>query len=195
MRSATIERKTKETQITVQLNVDGKGMAAVSTGIPFFDHLLDLFAKHSRFDLTIQATGDLDVDDHHTVEDVGLCLGEALKNALGDKAGIQRYASIHCPMDEALAKVALDISGRPFLVYEVPLERAQVKEFEVELIKEFFRAVINKADITLHIYKQAGETTHHVLEAIFKGVAVVMNRATRVNPASAGDIPSTKGVI
>ncbi|MFC1478126.1 imidazoleglycerol-phosphate dehydratase HisB [Candidatus Margulisiibacteriota bacterium] len=195
MRTASIERKTKETNIKITINLDGKGDAAISTGIPFFDHLLELFARHSYYNLEIQANGDLEVDDHHTVEDIGICLGQALKEAMGDKAGIQRYASIHLPMDEALAKVAVDISGRPFLVYELDLDRSQVKEFETELIKEFFRALVNKAEITLHIYQEAGETTHHILEAVFKGFAKVISDATRVRPELAGKIPSTKGVI
>ncbi|MFH1428483.1 MAG: imidazoleglycerol-phosphate dehydratase HisB [Candidatus Margulisiibacteriota bacterium] len=195
MRTASIERKTKETDIKITINLDGRGDSSISTGIPFFDHLLDLFSKHSHYDLDIMAEGDLEVDDHHTVEDVGICLGQAIKEAMGDKAGIQRYASIHLPMDEALAKVAIDISGRPFLVYELNLDRSQVKEFETELIKEFFRALVNKAEITLHIYQEAGETTHHILEAVFKGFAKVISDATRIRPELAGKIPSTKGVL
>jgi len=195
MRTAIEERNTSETKIKVTLNLDGSGQGSVSTGIPFFDHMLDLWVKHSGFDAEIKAIGDTHIDDHHTVEDVGLCLGLAIKKALGDKAGINRYASIDLPMDEALAKVAIDISGRPSLVYSLNLDRTQIKEFEVELIKEFFKALVNKAEITLHIYQEAGETTHHILEAVFKGFARVMAQATRIQSGKEGVVPSTKGVI
>lgn len=195
MRTATEERNTSETQIKVTINLDGSGQGSVSTGIPFFDHMLELWIKHSGFDAEIKAVGDTHIDDHHTVEDVGLCLGLAIKKALGDKAGINRYASIDLPMDEALAKVAIDISGRPSLVYTLNLDRTQIKEFEVELIKEFFKALVNKAEITLHIYQESGETTHHILEAVFKGFARVMAQATRIQAGKEGVVPSTKGVI
>jgi len=195
MRTAIEERNTSETKIKVTLNLDGSGQGSVSTGIPFFDHMLDLWVKHSGFDAEIKAIGDTHIDDHHTVEDVGLCLGLAIKKALGDKAGINRYASIDLPMDEALAKVAIDISGRPSLVYSLNLDRTQIKEFEVELIKEFFKALVNKAEITLHIYQEAGETTHHILEAVFKGFARVMAQATRIQSGKEGVVHSTKGVI
>ncbi|MFA5927689.1 MAG: imidazoleglycerol-phosphate dehydratase HisB [Candidatus Margulisiibacteriota bacterium] len=195
MRKAKIDRMTKETKIKIELNLDGTGVSQISTGVPFFNHLMDLFTRHSGFNLKIVAKGDTQVDDHHTIEDIGICLGLAFKQALGKKAGIRRYASIDLPMDEALVRAALDISGRPFLVYNLKLDRKQVKDFEVELIKEFFRAFVNKAEVTLHFYQEAGETTHHILEAVFKGWARVMADACRIDPKMAGKIPSTKGVI
>ena len=195
MRQSEVIRNTKETNIQVTLGLDGTGQAAIATGEPFFDHLLELFTKHSGFDLAITATGDTHVDDHHTVEDIGICLGQALNQALGDKAGITRYASIHLPMDEALVKAAVDISGRPFLVYAVNPDRTHVKEFEIELIKEFFRAFVNHAGITLHLYQEAGETAHHILEAVFKATAKVLKDATRIDASRAGEVPSTKGSL
>ena len=195
MRQSSVERNTTETQIKINLNLDGSGTANISTQVPFFDHMLELFTRHSNFDLEIVANGDTEIDDHHTVEDIGIALGQALSQALGDKAGITRYSSLDLPMDEALAKVALDISGRPFLVYDLQLDRTQINDFEVELIKEFFRALVNHAGITLHLYQIGGETTHHIIEAAFKGFARVMHMATRIQADLAGKIPSTKGVI
>jgi len=193
-RTATMERKTTETAITVSLGLDGTGTYAVSTGVPFLDHMLELFAKHGLFDLAIKASGDTHVDDHHTVEDVGLCLGDALARALGDKKGIARYGFFLLPMDEALAEVALDLSGRPFLVFDAAFEQEKIKEFDVTLIEEFWRAFCTRAQATLHIRARHGKDAHHVSEAIFKGVARALCAAVQRDPRRP-DVPSTKGSL
>jgi len=195
MRKISMDRETKETKISIQLDLDGEGISEINTGIPFFDHLLVLFAKHSYINLSIFAKGDLEVDDHHTVEDIGICLGQAIKKALGDKKGIKRYASILLPMDEALVSVAVDISGRPFLSYKVDPDRKQVKEFEIELVKEFLIALVNNTGITLHIEQRAGENTHHILEAVFKGLARVIDLSTQIRTTNPKNIPSSKGIL
>lgn len=195
MRKAIITRETKETNINLEINIDGQGQCQIETGIAFFDHMLNLFAKHSNFDLFLKAKGDTQIDDHHTVEDIGLCLGLAFKEALGNKLGIHRYASIDLPMDEALVKACIDISGRPFLNYQIEVERTQIKEFEVELIKEFMQAFVNKAEITLHFYKFSGETTHHILEAVFKAFAYVLKEASKIDETRKNSLPSSKGLI
>ena len=193
-REARIERKTKETEISVRLNIDGQGNYDVSTGIPFFDHMLELFSKHGLFDLTLKAKGDLKVDIHHTVEDVGLALGAAIKQALGKKEKIERYGSIVAPMDEALATVVVDISGRPFLSYSVRLPKKKFDKFDTEALKEFFKAFSDAAGITVHITLLSGENTHHMIEAIFKSFALALSKAIQINPRKTG-VPSTKGEL
>src|ERR1700748_2416320 len=169
MRSATIKRKTKETDIEVSVNLDGSGVANVATGIGFFDHMLDLLARHSRIDVTVKAKGDLHIDHHHTTEDVGIALGQAVKKALGDMKGITRYADVHVPMDEALARVAVDVSGRPFLVFKVKFGRDKVGTFDTELVQEWFQAFAMNAGITLHVEALYGTNDHHIAESCFKG--------------------------
>jgi len=195
MRSARISRKTKETDIALSLNVDGKGVAEICTGCGFFDHMLELFAAHSRFDLKIECKGDIEVDCHHTVEDTAIVLGDALKQALGEKKGIYRYGSFILPMDEALVMVALDISGRGYLNYNVAIAAEKVGDFDTELGEEFMRAFSRVAGITLHIEQLEGNNAHHILEAIFKGVARALRQATAIDPAARDEIPSTKGVL
>lgn len=193
-RDAKIKRQTKETVIELVLKLDGRGKPDINTGVGFFDHMLTHLAKHSGWDLTVKAKGDLDVDFHHTVEDVGLCLGTALKEALGDKAGIQRFAGMSVPMDETLANVAVDISGRPWLVYHADYDTDKIGDFDVQLVQEFFRAVVNTAGITLHINIPYGTNSHHIAEAIFKAAAQALGAATRIIDRS-GQIPSTKGSL
>jgi imidazoleglycerol-phosphate dehydratase len=193
-RQASCERTTKETSIRIQLNVDGVGDSEVSTGLPFFDHMLAQLGKHGGFDLSVEAKGDLDVDAHHTVEDVGIALGAVLADALGDKAGIRRFASISLPLDEALIEVALDLSGRPFLAYDASPapEPLGNPPFDPQLAEEFWRAFVTSAGITLHVRQISGKNPHHVLEASFKGVARCLRDAVRVDGSS---VPSTKGVL
>ncbi len=191
-RSSRQDRKTKETTIELTLEVDGTGTASASTGIPFFDHMLEQLGKHGGFDLRIVATGDLEVDLHHTVEDVGIVLGTALKDALGDKAGVRRFANSLVPLDEALVQVALDLSGRPFLVYEVDPVSEWIGTFDPQLAEEFWRAFAFGAGITLHIRSLAGRNGHHVIEASFKGVARALRDAVTVEGTG---VPSTKGTL
>ena len=191
-RTATKHRETKETTVDLTLDVDGTGAARASTGIPFFDHMLEQLGKHGGFDLTITATGDLDVDLHHTVEDVGIVLGTALAEALGDKTGVRRFADALVPLDEALVQVALDLSGRPFLVYEVDPVAEWIGTFDPQLCEEFWRAFAFGAGITLHIRSLAGKNGHHVVEASFKGVARALRDAVRVEGSG---VPSTKGTL
>ncbi|MBQ6705797.1 MAG: imidazoleglycerol-phosphate dehydratase HisB [Opitutales bacterium] len=195
IRTASIERNTAETQICLSLNLDGTGKADVATGIPFFDHMLTLLARHGLFDLTIRAKGDTDVDYHHTVEDVGIVLGNALKQALGDKLGIRRYGFFIAPMDECLARVALDIGGRPYFVYEVPAANPMIRDFNICLVREFFLAVSNSLGANLHIKLEYGEEPHHIAEAIFKCFAKALMGACEINPRAAGILPSTKEVL
>ena len=194
-RIATIKRKTAETDITLTLDVDGRGVSNISTGVPFFDHMLTLFAKHGLFDLHVDAKGDVDVDYHHTVEDVGLVLGEAFKQALGDKLGIRRYGFFILPMDESLARVVVDIGGRPHLVYEAEAPTMFVRDFNIVLVKEFARAFSNALGANLHVKLEYGEEPHHVAEAIFKALARALDIATQIDPRTAGQLPSTKGKI
>jgi imidazoleglycerol-phosphate dehydratase len=194
MRSATLERKTKETSVSLQLEIDGSRKVKVSTGIGFFDHMLTLLAYHGGFDLNLEARGDLQVDQHHTVEDVGLCLGKALAEALGEKAGIARYGYCLMPMDEALCMVALDISGRPFLSYELELPVRLVSDFDPVCVKEFLQALANQAGITIHIRGLDGENPHHVLEAAFKGLGRALGAAVALDVGSQ-EIPSSKGTL
>lgn len=193
-RSAKIIRKTSETDIKVSLGLDGKGKTAISTKLPFVDHMLNLFGKHGLFDLEIKAVGDLQVDAHHTMEDLGITLGEAFKKALGDKAKIERYSSVAIPMDEALAKVTIDISGRPYLDYKVSVPGGKAGNLPQEIFREFFEAFVNHAGITLHIELPKAENSHHALEAVFKAFGVAMSKACALNPRKSG-VPSTKGVL
>jgi len=194
-RIATIKRKTAETDITLTLDVDGRGVSNISTGVPFFDHMLTLFAEHGLFDLHVDAKGDVAVDYHHTVEDVGIVLGEAFKQALGDKLGIRRYGFFVLPMDESLARVVVDIGGRPHLVYEAEAPTMFVRDFNIVLVKEFARAFSNALGANLHVKLEYGEEPHHVAEAIFKALARALDIATQIDPRTAGQLPSTKGKI
>ena len=194
-RAATIKRKTKETDIEVSIDLDGKGVSDIATGVGFFDHMLDLLARHARIDMTVKAVGDLHIDFHHTVEDVGIALGQALKQALGDMAGITRYASLHMPMDETLTRVALDISGRPFLVFKAEFTRDKIGEFDTELVREWFNAFAINAGVTLHVETLYGDNNHHIAESCFKGLARALRTAITVDPRNAGEVPSTKGQL
>ncbi|HLR60970.1 MAG TPA: imidazoleglycerol-phosphate dehydratase HisB [Lentibacillus sp.] len=194
MRNATINRKTAETAISAELELDGKGMSQVKTGIGFFDHMLTLMTKHGLFDLKLNCDGDLEVDQHHSVEDTGIVLGQAFKEALGDKAGITRYSTVTTPMDEALSFISADISGRPYLVYHVGGLKDKVGSFDTELAEEFFRAFVNHAGITLHINLAYGTNSHHIIESVFKGVGRALDQSVSLNDRIDG-IPSTKGAL
>ncbi len=194
MRTAEVARKTRETDIFVSLNLDGEGASEISTGIPFMDHMLTLFAKHGKFDMVVKASGDLEIDCHHTMEDLGLATGKALADALGDKAGITRYGHMLLPMDEVLSQVALDLSGRPHLVYDVPVPTQYIKDLDVALFGEFFRALSNTAGLNLHIRILNSGETHHIFESIFKGFARALRMAVELDPREKG-IPSTKGSL
>ncbi|ROR02948.1 imidazoleglycerol-phosphate dehydratase HisB [Desulfosoma caldarium] len=193
-RQAMVERKTQETAIAVKILLDGTGTAEVDTGLPFFDHMLTLWAVHGLFDITLRAQGDLDVDGHHTVEDVGICLGQALSKALGDRKGLQRYGTACVPMDEALAQVSLDLSNRPYLVCRLPAMAERVGTFETELVPEFFRALCHHGGLTLHIAVPYGDNTHHILEAVFKAFGRALDEATALDPRRL-TVPSSKGVL
>lgn len=193
-RRAQVSRRTTETEIDIELGLDGKGEAKISTGIPFFDHMLSQLAKHGLFDLVIQAKGDLEVDYHHTVEDIGIALGEAFEKALGDKAGIRRYGSALVPMDETLVTVAVDLSGRPYLVFQASQLSGMIGGFHTELVKEFFKAFTNNAKANVHVIVEYGENSHHLVEAMFKGLARALDQATALDPRRSG-IPSTKGML
>src|SRR5215468_9874689 len=194
-RSATVKRATKETDIEVAVNLDGKGASDISTGIGFFDHMLDLLARHSRIDITVKAKGDLHIDHHHTTEDVGIALGQAVKQALGDMKGITRYADVHVPMDEALTRVALDISGRPFLVFKAEFVRDKVGTFDTELVQEWFQAFATNSGVTLHVETLCGANDHHIAESCFKALARALRAAVAIDARAAGEVPSTKGVL
>jgi imidazoleglycerol-phosphate dehydratase len=194
-RQARIERKTRETEVAVQLNLDGTGSAKVQTPIPFFSHMLEAWSKHGLMDLAVEATGDVEVDIHHTVEDVGIVLGQALRAALGDKKGIVRYGTAFIPMDEALVQASVDLSGRPFLVFSVPVARTRVSNFDLDMLQEFFRALAFNAEITLHVTMHYGHNLHHIAEAVFKSVGRALAQATRLDPRIAGVLPSTKGTL
>ena len=193
-REALVERTTKETKIKLELSLDGEGRSAIKTGIPFLDHMLELFARHGLFDLTIAARGDLEVDYHHTVEDIGICLGEALQKALGSKKGINRYGQAAVPMDEALASAAIDISGRSSLIYNVKIRRIKIGDFNIGLVKDFLKAFSDHAALTLHINAPYGRDVHHVIEAIFKALGRALRQATELDPRVKG-VPSTKGKL
>jgi imidazoleglycerol-phosphate dehydratase len=194
-RQGRVERKTKETEVALQLNLDGTGSAKIQTPISFFSHMLEAWAKHGLVDLAVEASGDVEVDIHHTVEDVGIVLGQALRQALGDKKGIVRYGTAFVPMDEALVQASVDISGRPFLVFSVPVARTRVSNFDLDMLQEFFRAFAFNAEITLHVTMHYGHNLHHIAEAVFKAVGRALAEATRLNPRIADPLPSTKGTL
>jgi imidazoleglycerol-phosphate dehydratase len=194
-RQGRVERKTKETEVAVTLNLDGTGSSKVRTPIPFFSHMLEAWAKHGLMDLAVEASGDIEVDIHHTVEDVGIVLGQTLREALGDRKGIVRYGTAFVPMDEALIAASVDISGRPFLVFNVPVARTRVSNFDLDMLQEFFRALAFSAEITLHVTMHYGHNLHHITEAVFKAVGRALAEATRINPRIADQIPSTKGSL
>jgi imidazoleglycerol-phosphate dehydratase len=195
MRKGAVKRKTKETDVEVEIDLDGTGRASVATGIGFLDHMLDLFARHSRTDVMVKAKGDLHIDHHHTTEDVGIALGQALKQALGDMKGITRYADVHVPMDEALTRVAIDISGRPFLVFKAEFVRDKVGTFDTELVQEWFQAFTTNAGITLHAEVLYGTNDHHIAESCFKGLARALRAAVTIDPRARDEVPSTKGSL
>ena len=195
MRSAAITRQTAETDITLGLCLDGTGEASIRTGVGFLDHMLTLFSRHGRFDLTVSCNGDTNIDDHHSVEDIAIALGSAIKEALGEKRGITRYGSALLPMDEALVQCAIDISGRSCLRYGLSLPAQKVGTFDTELVEEFFTALTRSAGITLHLRQLDGSNTHHIIEAAFKGFGRALRQAVAIDPDAAGDIPSTKGVL
>ena len=194
-RCATINRKTNETDISITIDLDGSGKADIDTGIGFFDHMLNSFAKHGFFDLTVKCKGDLYVDSHHTIEDCGIVLGQAIKKALGDKAGIRRYSGFMMPMDEALIVAAVDLSGRPYLVYDLNLEVPVLGTFDTEMVKEFFYAVSYSAEMNINIKQITGSNTHHIIEAAFKGFANALSLAVELDPRLKGGVLSTKGSI
>jgi imidazoleglycerol-phosphate dehydratase len=195
MRSASVTRKTKETDIAVAVALDGSGTYDVSTGIGFFDHMLEQLSRHSLIDVTVKAVGDLHIDQHHTVEDVGIALGLAVKKALGDMKGLTRYADVHLPMDETLTRCAIDVSGRPFLVFQIPFSRDKIGDFDTELFEEWFRAFAFNAGLTLHLTTLYGVNNHHMIESAFKALARALKAAIAVDPRQATQIPSTKGSL
>jgi len=193
-RRATLHRKTRETDITVTLNLDGTGVSAIHTGIPFLDHMLELFSRHALIDLDVQASGDLEVDYHHTVEDLGLVIGTCIDQALGERKGIRRYGWCQLPMDESLAEVAVDLGGRPFLVWSIANRKQKIRDFDVKLLEEFFRALIVQAKMNLHVRHLYGDEVHHAYEAVFKGFARAMRMASEADPRDTR-VPSSKGVL
>ena len=195
MRQAEISRNTLETRITVRLNLDGTGQGKFATGVPFLDHMLDQVARHGMIDLEVEAHGDLHIDAHHTVEDIGITLGQALANALGDKTGLRRYGHAYVPLDEALSRVVVDLSGRPGLVFGVEFSRAMIGAFDVDLIREFFQGLVNHGLLSLHIDNLRGENAHHQAETIFKAFGRALRMAVEADPRAAGCIPSTKGSL
>ena len=195
MRSASVSRRTAETDVAVSIALDGAGKAEIATGVGFLDHMLELFARHGLFDLNVKVTGDLHVDQHHTTEDAGIALGQAILKALGDKKGITRYADIHLPMDETLTRIALDISGRPFLVFRTSFPTERIGAFDTELVREFFQAFAVHAGLTLHVETLYGQNSHHIAESCFKGLARALRQAVAVDPKEEGRIPSTKGTL
>jgi imidazoleglycerol-phosphate dehydratase len=195
MRKGVVKRATKETEVEVEVDLDGRGVATISTGIGFLDHMLDLLARHSRIDLVLRAKGDLHVDHHHTTEDVGIALGQAVKQALGDMKGITRYADVHVPMDEALTRVALDVSGRPLLVFKTEFVRDKVGSFDTALVREWFQAFAMNGGLTLHVSTLYGSNDHHIAESCFKGLARALRAAIAIDPRAANEVPSTKGSL
>jgi imidazoleglycerol-phosphate dehydratase len=195
MRSASVSRRTNETDISVSLTVDGSGRASVATGIGFLDHMLELLGRHALFDLDVKVAGDLHIDAHHSAEDAGIALGQAFAEALGDKKGITRYASLHLPMDETLTRVAVDLSGRPFLVFRTTFPTEKIGSFDTELVREFFIAFATNAGVTLHVETLYGENSHHIAESCFKGLARALREAVAVDPREGERIPSTKGAL
>jgi imidazoleglycerol-phosphate dehydratase len=194
-RQATISRKTKETEITATVDLDGTGAFDVSTGIGFLDHMLEQLARHSMIDITLKAKGDLHIDFHHTAEDSGIVLGQAIAKALGDKKGITRYADVHLPMDETLTRVAVDISGRPYLIWQVEFSKPKIGEMDTELFREWFQAFAQNAGITLHVTNLYGENNHHIAETCYKGLARALRAASELDERQAGRVPSTKGTL
>ena len=195
MRTGAVKRKTKETDIEVAVDLDGTGVSAVATGIGFLDHMLDLLARHSRIDIRAKAAGDLHIDQHHTTEDTGIALGQAVRQALGDMKGITRFSDVHVPMDEALTRVAIDISGRPFLAFRVAFGRDKVGAFDTELVREWFQAFAMNAGITLHVETLYGANDHHIAESCFKGLARALRAAVAIDARAVREVPSTKGVL
>jgi imidazoleglycerol-phosphate dehydratase len=195
MRQSSVSRLTKETEISVALDLDGSGSADIATGVGFFDHMLTQIARHGHIDLTVKARGDTHIDDHHTVEDVGIALGQCFRKALGDKAGITRYADVAVPMDETLSRCAIDISGRPYLVFRTTFATAKIGTFDTQLVEEWFRAFAFNAGLTLHIETFYGANDHHIAESCFKALARALRQAVAIDPAEAGRVPSTKGVL
>ena len=195
MRSAEVERKTKETQIRVKLNLDGSGAGKLDTGVPFLDHMLDQLARHGMIDLVVRAAGDLHIDAHHTVEDIGITLGQAVAKALGDKRGLVRYGHAYVPLDEALSRVVIDLSGRPGLEFHVPFTRAMIGAFDVDLAHEFFQGFVNHAQVTLHVDNLRGQNAHHQAETVFKAFARALRMAVARDARAAGIVPSTKGAL
>ena len=195
MRTGAVKRKTKETDIEVAVDLDGTGVSAIATGIGFLDHMLDLLARHSRIDIRVKAAGDLHIDQHHTTEDTGIALGQAVRQALGDMKGITRFGDVHVPMDESLTRVAVDISGRPFMVFRVAFGRDKVGAFDTELVREWFQAFAMNAGITLHVETLYGANDHHIAESCFKGLARALRAAVAIDVRAAGEVPSTKGVL
>jgi imidazoleglycerol-phosphate dehydratase len=194
-RTGQVSRKTNETAVTVSVNIDGTGVSKIATGVGFFDHMLDQLSRHSLIDMDIKADGDLHVDDHHTVEDTGIAIGQAIAKALGDRRGITRYASIDLAMDETMTRAAVDVSGRPFLVWNVSFTSPKIGTFDTELVREFFQALAQHAGITLHVQNIYGANNHHIAETCFKSVARVLRTATEIDPRQAGRVPSTKGTL
>ncbi|GJE53756.1 MULTISPECIES: imidazoleglycerol-phosphate dehydratase HisB [Methylobacterium] len=195
MRAASISRRTAETDVSVSIALDGTGKATIATGVGFLDHMLELFARHGLFDLEVKVTGDLQVDQHHTTEDAGIALGQAFAKALADKRGIRRYADLHLPMDEALTRIAVDISGRPFLVFKTDFRVEKIGQFDTELVREWFQAFAMNAGITLHVETLYGDNAHHIAESCFKGLARALRQAVAVDPREDGRVPSTKGSL
>lgn len=195
MRKGEIKRRTNETDVSVSVNLDGSGKADIKTGVGFFDHMLELFARHALIDVTAHVTGDVHVDFHHTVEDTGIALGQAILAAMGDKKGLSRYASLDLPMDETLTRVAVDVSGRPFLVFRTTFPTQKIGEFDTELVREFFQAFAMNAGLTLHVETLYGANSHHIAESCFKGLARALRTALAVDPREGGRIPSTKGAL
>lgn len=195
MRRATVQRKTKETDISLTVVLDGSGKSAISTGVGFFDHMLDQIARHGLLDLEVTAKGDLHIDDHHTVEDVGIALGQAIKQALGDRKGIRRYATAYVPMDEALTRASIDLSGRAYLVFEAQFPTSKIGTFDTELVREFFQALAGNCGANVHIDNIRGANSHHIAESCFKALARALREAVEIDPRQADAIPSTKGVL
>lgn len=195
MRKATVERKTKETSIRVEVNLDGTGVYNVSTGIGFLDHMLEQLSKHSLMDISLKAEGDIHIDFHHTTEDTGWAIGEAVSKALGDRKGIERFAHAYIPMDETLSRVALDFSGRPYLIWKVDFTKPKLGDMDTELFKEWFQAFSQSAGVTLHVENLYGENNHHIVESCYKGLARALRQAVAINPRKANEVPSTKGVL
>ena len=195
MRSAAIKRKTGETDIAVSVALDGTGEAKIASGVGFLDHMLTLLARHALFDISVSCKGDLEIDQHHSVEDIGIALGQAFKQALGDKKGITRYAHSYLPMDETLSRVAVDVSGRPFLVFKTEFAREKIGEFDTELVREWFQAFAINAGVTLHVETLYGDNAHHIAESCFKGLARALRSAVTIDPREEGRVPSTKGFL